>query len=633
MPDANKINYHNILDSIKRPLLVIREDLTIAYCNPAFVKDIARSVNEIIGQKVFDLFPWAIGSSFHKQLMETLNSGVHGYAEEQIGPKFYKYWFYRSDEGVVIQADDTSIFKRWVQQISDFTNNQRAIFDEIDVALVIQDVNNDRIVDVNRTACEMFGYNRTEMLSLNMGALTADDPPYNREDFLRWLKTPSELKDQSIDWKARDKSGRVFWIEIKSKRMEIGNEIRILAVIKDITRRKYAEKELRDLNERYDALFENPGDIVFMHDLAGNFITVNHVMEKITGYWTEELLKMNIQQLASDDYLKLLRGFQYQRMQPGQITSYELEILDRHGNNIMLDVKISPVYSGGKPNAILGIARDITDYQIKEMQLKAEIERLNSFIDFLPDATMAINLEGKVVVWNLAMEELTGIKAQDMLGKGDYEYGMAFYNNKRPIMVDLVLRPEEVTQYYSVVEVDKYTIISEFSTPNLRGASRYLWGQAMPWYDREGNLIGAIESLRDVTERYKSRQELKDSQEKVKLDRRGLFRLIDNLEDAVTTFDINGVISLSNKKFSEIIGYSLEELPGMVIADILYDKFNEIFRCEVKEFLEANGEKGLKIDLKHKDGSAKPVVINILPMREEGKIVGGIMRVFEDYPN
>ena len=117
---------------------------------------------------------------------------------------------------------------------------------------------------------------------------------------------------------------------------------------------------------------------------------------------------------------------------------------------------------------------------MRELEAIEDAEKLANFIDYLPDATLAIDMEGRVVVWNKAMEELTAIKAEDMLGKGNYEYGLAFYNRRRPIMVDLVLRPEEVQQYYSIVEVDKYTIISEFDTPYLRGEGHYLWGRPCP---------------------------------------------------------------------------------------------------------------------------------------------------------
>ena len=85
-----------------------------------------------------------------------------------------------------------------------------------------------------------------------------------------------------------------------------------------------------------------------------------------------------------------------------------------------------------------------------------------SFIDYLPDATLAIDLEGRVVAWN-QLWRLTGIKASEMLGKGEYEYGLAFYNSRRRLWWTRT-QPDEVKKFYSVIEKDNLTIISEFDT-------------------------------------------------------------------------------------------------------------------------------------------------------------------------
>ncbi len=628
MPGENT-EYQILMDSIENPVIALQEDLKVIYCNPAYAKQVARRVDEIEGHQLLEIFPENTGNASHLAYLEVLETGKSTTAQSKMGNQYFSERIFRTPVGIISLADNVDNLKRWEEAVEFLTTDQRAVFDEINDAVVIHDVNDNRIVDVNKAACDMFGYEREEMLQLSIGDLTADEPPYNRDDFLRWLKKPAELKIKNMEWKVRDRSGRTFWIELKSKRMKIGDEIRVVAVIQDITRRKYTEKELREVYERYESLFENPADLVFIHDLAGNFISVNQAAERITGYWGEELVKMNIQQLASSDSLKLLRGFQYQRMPQDQSSNYELEIVTKYDSRIFVDVNISPIYKGGKATAVLGIARDITQRKMKEAASIETAESLVSFIDYLPDATMAIDMEGKVVVWNKAMEELTEIKAEDMLGKGDYEYGLAFYNKRRPIMVDLVLRPEEVKQYYSIVEVDKYTMISEFDTPHLRGEGHYLWGQAMPWYDKQGNLIGAIESLRDITERYKTRQALKDAEEKVRQDRKCLFTLIDNLEGAILTCNLHGRIRMANLKFGNLLGYGVEELPGMNIAEIIEDSSDQIIGAKLLDVLQANGAKIYDVQLITKDGIRQAAKIKIRPVWEDDKIIGCIMRAEE----
>ncbi len=628
MPGENT-DHQSIMDSIENPVIALDQDLKVSYCNPAYAKQAGLKLGEILGRYLLEIFPHKTGDECHQAYLEVLETGKASTAVGIIGNQYFQERIFKTPSGILSMAENIDHLKRWEVTVESMVLNQRAVMDELNDAIIVHDVHDNRIIDVNQAACSIFGYEREEFLCLTMGELTADETPYNRDDFLRWLKKPAELKVKRMEWKVRDKSGRTFWIELKSKRMPFGEDIRVVAVIQDITRRKYTEKELRELYERYEALFENPADMIFIHDLAGNFISVNQAAERITGYWEEELVKMNIQQLASDESLKLLRGFQYQRMFQDQSSNYELEVVSKFDTRVYLDVNITPIFKGGKAASVLGIARDITQRKMRELESIEDAEKLANFVDYLPDATLAVDLEGRVVVWNKAMEELTEIKAEEMLGKGNYEYALAFYNKRRPIMVDLVLRPEEVQQYYSIVEVDKYTVISEFDTPYLRGEGHYLWGQAMPWYDKKGKLIGAIESLRDVTERYKSRQALREAEEKVRRDRKCLFTLIDNLEGLILSCNLQGRIRMVNRKFANLIKYGVEDLPGHYIAEIIDDRSQRLIGGHLLETLQTNGSQIYEVLLIDKEGGRQEAKIKIRPVWEDDKISGCIMRIEE----
>ncbi|MFH1743406.1 MAG: PAS domain S-box protein, partial [bacterium] len=136
-----------------------------------------------------------------------------------------------------------------------------------------------------------------------------------------------------------------------------------------------------------------------------------------------------------------------------------------------------------------------------EEALRNSEQRLSDLVDFLPDATMAIDSDGKVITWNRAMEEMTGIKANDIIGKGDYEYALPFYGIRRPILIDLPLVSDEETEKkYHYIKREGDTRYSE-SDVVLQGELRILWGIAKPLYDSSGNIVGAIESIRDITDR------------------------------------------------------------------------------------------------------------------------------------
>ncbi|PKL57831.1 MAG: hypothetical protein CVV34_05475, partial [Methanomicrobiales archaeon HGW-Methanomicrobiales-5] len=139
-------------------------------------------------------------------------------------------------------------------------------------------------------------------------------------------------------------------------------------------------------------------------------------------------------------------------------------------------------------------------------------------INFLPDATVAIDTQGVVIAWNRAMVKMTGIPSDQILGKGNFEYSIPFYQERRPILIDLVLKEDPVTDgKYPAITRDGTTLYSEITFPhfnNIRKAT--FWFTASPLYDMQGTIIGAIESIREITERKQGEEGLARSRERLK---------------------------------------------------------------------------------------------------------------------
>jgi two-component system, chemotaxis family, sensor kinase Cph1 len=137
-------------------------------------------------------------------------------------------------------------------------------------------------------------------------------------------------------------------------------------------------------------------------------------------------------------------------------------------------------------------------------------ERLADIINFLPDATFVIDSAGHVISWNHAMEDMTNVKASQIIGKGSYEYSIPFYGKKRKILIDIALQSDrENESKYDLVLHDKNSITAELYFPSFMGKQTYLWAKATKLYNNKGEVVGAIESIRDVTSQKKTEQELK----------------------------------------------------------------------------------------------------------------------------
>jgi PAS domain S-box-containing protein len=193
--------------------------------------------------------------------------------------------------------------------------------------------------------------------------------------------------------------------------------------------------------------------------------------------------------------------------------------------------------------------------QEKEGEILRQSEsRFADIIDFLPDATFVIDRERRVIAWNRAMEKMTGVLAEEMLGKGDYEYAHPFYHFKRPILIDLAFSSDtNIEQYYTWVKREGNTYMAETTMTGPQGAEMVVWGFATPFFDDMGEIIGAIESIRDITEWREAEAGLRESEERY----RTVFK---NSGTAMAIVEEDGIISLANAESEKLFGYTREEV-------------------------------------------------------------------------
>ncbi|HTY15613.1 MAG TPA: PAS domain S-box protein [Methanoregulaceae archaeon] len=190
-------------------------------------------------------------------------------------------------------------------------------------------------------------------------------------------------------------------------------------------------------------------------------------------------------------------------------------------------------------------------------ELSESRQRMRDIIDHLPDATVAIDLEGMVIAWNQAMEEMTGVPKEQILATRDHSYGLPFYGKKRPILLDLVLKEnKEIEATYAHIARKGSKLISETYVPLLYGGKgAYLWFIASPLYDRHGGITGAIESIRDITDLKRAEADLVESEERYR-------NVIEDQTEFICRFLPDGTHIFVNEAYCRYFGLDREEIIG-----------------------------------------------------------------------
>jgi len=354
---------------------------------------------------------------------------------------------------------------------------------------------------INPKFKEMFGYDLEDIpCGREWFRRAYPDPAYRQEAISAWIK---DLEGSRLG----EKRPRIFTVTCKDETRKI---IRFMAVqqedgenllnCEDITERKQAEEALRQSEEKYRDLVENINDIIFSLDEEGRITYVSPAATHLSGYSPSELIGKNyIELVLEEDHPVLEESLRVAL--DGILKPCEFRILSKFRETKWLRSSIRPIFRDGSFAGFQGTITDVTQRKLAEEELRLAHQQLKDIIEFLPDATFVIDSEKKVIAWNRAMEELTGVRKQNMLGKGHYAYAMPLYGIPRPMLIDLVCTHDpEIESRYFHLERKGGHVYSEGSLIMPSGKERYLWAKASPLFDEKGEFVGSIESIRDITE-------------------------------------------------------------------------------------------------------------------------------------
>ncbi|MDD3710754.1 MAG: PAS domain S-box protein [Methanothrix sp.] len=340
-----------------------------------------------------------------------------------------------------------------------------------------------------------------------------------------------------------------------------GQIVGAIESIRDVTERKIAEMALRETRDYMDNLLHYANAPITVWGPNMKIIRFNRAFERLTGYSAEEMIGQEASVLLPDEGREEAISEIAYTLRGECWDSVEIPIRCKNGGERIVLWNSANIYCEKDRTLMATIiqGQDITDRKRVEEKLIQATKQLLDIIDFLPDPTFVIDQERKVIAWNRAIEEMTGVSKEEIVGEGDYAYGEVFYGMKRPILIDMIFsRDEELESHYHHVKREGETLFAEaYVIPPRTGKGFYVWGTASPLFDGDGETVGAIESIRDVTEIKETEMALQENEERMKL-------VIEGANLGIWDWNLATGGVVRNRRLLEILGCPEASLAGHV---------------------------------------------------------------------
>ncbi|MGA2104577.1 MAG: PAS domain S-box protein [Methanoregula sp.] len=461
--------------------------------------------------------------------------------------------------------------------------------------------------------------------------------------------------------------------ELLKKNAELNASYEQISAIEEELRSNFDElarqgQALKESEERYRNIIEDQTEFISRFSPDGTHVFVNEAYCRYFDKRREEIVGHRFRPKIPVEDRDLVKRFFTSLTPEHPVDNIEHRIIMPDGSIRWQRWSDRAIFDrDGDIREFQSVGRDTTDKKNAENQLQdayeqitAAEEELRSQYDELKDREQVIReseqkLQGivqgspipqfvldknhRVVSWNRALEEYSGVKATEVLGTT--HAWKAFYDQERPVLSNLLIKnsPEKIEELYagkcnkSKYVDDAYEVIDFF--PRMGGHGIWLSFTAALLRDSKGNIIGAVETLEDITERKKAETELLDSFERITAseeelrhqfdelkksekelqEREAKFRILfNNSTDAIYIHEVlpdnlPGKFLEVNDTLCSRLGYPREELLTMTVSDIVSEAHRQRMP-EISEFLAKKRLYSFYGEHKRRDGAVFPVEIN-----------------------
>lgn len=421
------------------------------------------------------------------------------------------------------------------------------------------------------------------------------------EEWASFYKRALEGEHISFERNAPDGWFQIDVLPVRDENNEIFSG---MVLWQDIADRKRALQDLEESESRYRNLFENANDIIYVHDLDGNYISLNQAAERVIGYPREEALKMNMKQIAAPEHLKRSREQLKKKIAGAEQTSYEMDCITKDGKRLTLEINSTAIRKDGTPIGIQGIARDVTERKHAERALLESEAKFRTLAETASDAIITIDEHGTISFVNAGTEKIFGHPAESMIGQKLTMLIPERLRDEQGAGLRRYLRSSKRNRPWKLVELpglhrDGHEIELELSFAE---------------YDKDGKRF-FTSVIRDITEWKRSQEALKESESR--------FRdLFENANDLIYTHDLDGMFTSLNRAGERITGYSRDEALTMHISKVVAPEYLAYAQRMTLRKLEGEVPSSYELEIIAKDGHRVMLELSTRLIYQNDKPVG-----------
>ena len=423
---------------------------------------------------------------------------------------------------------------------------------------------NGEIIQINHMVTKVFGYSEKEAQRVFLQDLIH---PKQEEEFEYHITQVLKGDPSEIEFDAYHKNGRILHLRIKSIPLTEKTEIvGVFCEVKDLSE----IERTKQIEQVFKNFFNSSADAFDIVDLAGNILDVNPSFESLYGWGKEEVLGKPLP-IIPEYRLTESKSFMEKAKKGETIKGVQVSGIRKDSTPIEVSLTYSPLQDvNGNIIALSGIARDVTEIKKLEMSLKESEERYRKLMEYIPKGVI-VHRKGKVLYANPAA--LNVLKETNLKDQCIYSY----------------VHPDFLDSYknrISQIEAGNELPFIEIKMVQKDGTVIFVEMGGVSIQNNGDSVMLTI--FRDITDRIKMEQELRDSEERYRL-------LADNSIDLIQLVDLDGIVTYASPSHQSVLGYDPEEYlgkwvyyqPGTGIDEQFKDTFltmavtHQAFTCEI----------------------------------------------------